>query len=445
MSKLWGGGFDKKPKEKAVLFAAGRDVKELPMADSILIPYEIKASKAWVKMLFEQELINQVEKNKLLDGLDLLEDKYNKGELKLDPVLEDVQTNIEAFLTELLGEEIAGKIHTGRSRTEQAIVEIILYLKEFNDQYKLKVMELIKCLEGSSIKYKDALIPGYTHHQRATVTTLGRVFDCYGKEFEKDLKRFEMWNLIEEVSPLGSAAGYGSSLPVDKIKMNKHLGLKKVFDNEIQAIAFKGDAECQMVFNLAMFMNHISSLAQTLIMFSTKEFGFVKISDEFCTGSSIMPQKKNPDSLEVMKAKAAMCHGYLMSLLSMMKGSFIGYNRDMQWSKYAVMDAITEIELVPEIMAGVVDSLEFDDKKAKSDLSGFILAQPIMEGLIMDYKIPMRIAKIVVEQTVKISEEKIVLSDLNKVLKENKLDSQVSQTDFNEWTNLNTIIKNQHK
>lgn len=406
------------------MFASGRDVKALPMADSTLIPHEIKASKAWVKMLCDVGLIDKIEKDKLVDGLNSLMDQYNKGEFELDPMLEDVQTNIEVFLIELLGEDIGGKIHTGRSRNEQAVVEMILYLKDFNQEFIEKIKGLVDSLENSSNKFKDCVIPGYTHYQQAKLTTLGKIFECYANEFSKDIKRFLCWE-IEEISPLGSAAGYGSSLPVDKHKVNEYLGLKYVFENEIQAITFKGDAECQMVFNLAMFMNHVSSLAQTLIVFSTKEFGIVELSEEYLTGSSIMPQKKNPDVLEVMKAKASMCHGYLMSLFSLGKAGFVGYNRDLQYTKYCVMDALQEVEDVPGILAGVVSTLEYKG----CELEGFIFAQNIMEGLIKDYGVPMRKAKQIVETVVKESEEEIKYEDLKKEV-------DISESLFKKWVSI---------
>ncbi|MBS1266036.1 MAG: Fumarate hydratase class II [Candidatus Woesearchaeota archaeon] len=441
MDRLWGSAFDKKPKELAVLFAAGRDVKSLPAADEVLIPYEIKASKAWAKALFDQKIIDKDVLNKLLQGLDELQELYDKGEFKLDPLKEDVHTNVESFLTNKFGIDVAGKIHSGRSRSEQGVVDVLLYMKDFNEKLKTELKALIKTINKKSQQHKKVILPAYTHHQHATVTTFGNMLDSYGKALEKDLEKLNSWNELEEISPLGSAAAYGTTFPIDKNKINEYLGLKKVFKNEIQVMNCKGDAETLMVFNLAMLMNHLSSLAQTLIIFSTKEFGFVKISDEYSTGSSIMPQKKNPDPLEVMKAKASMCHGYLMSLLSMSKAPFIGYNRDSQWVKYIVMDAIQEVKLAPKIMKGVIETLEINKEMMQKQVeSGFILAQGLMEALSMNKKIPMRQAKIAVEKTVKQSENNFELDVLNK-----NLNTQVTKQEFESWLNPETIAKKQMK
>lgn len=448
VNKLWGSAFDVKPKDQAVLFAAGRDVESLPPADEVLIPYEIEASIAYAKALFDQKIIDGKTLKKLLIGLEELNQLYKSGKYKLDPLKEDVHSNIESFLTQKYGIDIAGRIHSGRSRSEQGIVDILLFLKNSNAIYEKEIKDLINELNKQSAKYHDVLIPAYTHHQHATVTTFGNMLDCFAKEFEKDLKRFKSWSDIEEINPLGSAAAYGSTFPIDKEKINKYLKLKQVFENEIQAITFKGDAETMMVFNIAVFMNHLSCLAETLIIFSTKEFGFIQISDEYSTGSSIMPQKKNPDPIEVIKAKASMCHGYLMSLLSITKGSFIGYNRDFQWVKYVATDAISETILAPKIMAGVIETMKINVGTMKLwATKGFILAQAVMEGLSMEFKLPMRLAKLIVETTVKKCQDQnsFDMKILNAVIADFQLKLGVSKELFEKWTNPLSVAKLQMK
>ena len=447
-NKLWGAAFTKVPKEQAVLFAAGRDVVAVPPADEVLIPYEIQASKAYALALYDVGLITEQEKNTLVGGLETLKKEFEHGNFHLDPAKEDVQTNIESWLTEKLGIEIAGKIHTGRSRNEQCIAESILYLKAMNTLYITEIQHLIVTLKHTTKKYTDVLLPGYTHHQHATVTTFGTILDAYATEFEKDIAHFQSWNTLEEINPLGAATGYGSTLPTDKNMINKYLKLQKTFSNATAAITFRGDAESTFVFNVTLFMNHISSLAQTLILFSTKEFGFITISDEYSTGSSIMPQKKNPDPLEVMKAKASMCHGYLMSLLSLTKAPFVGYNRDLQWVKYIVNDVICETKSVPAIMTGVVGTLlVHKDVMAGWTTHGFILAQAIMEGLITAFNIPMRQAKIVVETAIKQVGPggNLTRKIINISLVQNGFSYTVTPDQFKEWTNPLTVAKKQMK
>lgn len=448
ITKLWGTAFNQSPKQEAIAFAAGRDIKPLPMVDELLVPFELEASESYVIGLVDQKIISKTECQKLLSALNQLGNLNKQGKFKFDPGKEDVHTNIEFWLTQKLGIEVAGKIHSGRSRNEQTIVNMVLYLKAVNEQLKREIKLLIKTLNKASKKYSNTLLPGYTHHQHATVTTLGEILMAFAEEFNKDLQKFEFWNQVEEVSPLGAAAGYGSSYPVSKEKVNQYLKLKQVFKNSIQAITFKGDAEILMVFNLCLMMNHLSSLAQTLIIFSTKEFNFIEINDEYCTGSSIMPQKKNPDTLEVIKAKASMLHGYLMSLLSLTKASFIGYNRDLQWTKYVVMDAINEAFLVPKIIAGIISTLKVNKSVMKSWANeGFILAQSIMENLAIEYQLPMRLAKLIIETTIKKCEKikTLKLEFLNITIKEFKLNFQVSREQFNLWTNPLYIVKKQLK
>ncbi len=450
IDKLWGTAFKKQPKEEAVLFAAGRDVVSVAPADEVLIPFEIKASIAYAQALYEQKIINKTALNKLLKALKELEALYQQGKFKLDPQKEDVHTNIEAFLIKKLGIDLAGKIHSGRSRSDQAMVDILLYIKSMNDIFKTEIKKLIKVLGQTAKKYQKTLIPGYTHYQPATVTTLANMLDAYKQAFKKDLKKFKAWNQLEEISSLGAGAAYGSIFPINKKKINQHLGLKQVFQNEIQAISSKGEAETLMVFNLCLLMNHLSSLAQTLIVFSTQEFGFITISDEYSTGSSIMPQKKNPDSLEVMKAKASICQGYLMSLLSLTKAGFVGYNRDLQWSKYLVMDAINESLLAPKIMAGVIKTMKVNQKTMAQKCSqGFILAQAVMEGLAMEFNLPMRLAKMIVEETVKQSQGKFELKILNQVIKKyppaGGLKIKVSAKQWAQWTDPLAVAQAQMK
>ncbi len=244
---------------------------------------------------------------------------------------------------------------------------------------------------------------------------------------------------------MGATAAYGTTLPVDKHKINSFLKLKQVFVNEIEAISFKGDAETMMVFNLSLFMNHLSSLAQTLILFSTKEFSFINISDEYSTGSSIMPQKKNPDALEAVKAKASICHGYLVGLLSLTKAGFIGYNRDFQWVKYQVLDAVEETILAPKVVAQIIKTLKVNSKAMTLCLKdNLILAQAVMEGLVLEFNLPLRVAKTVLETVVK-KDKDIKLESLNKVLKEFSFNFKISSKQFSAWINPLQVCKKQMK
>ncbi len=448
VSRLWGTAFSKDPKEEVVAFCSGRDTASLPSADDQLLPFEITASKAYVHGLYEKKLIDAEVFDKLLSGLGTLLKLYQEGKFKVDEKYEDVHSAVESWLTQTYGIDIAGRIHTGRSRNEQIAVDMLLYMQEKCDLLISQIKELEKELTQKSIQYEAVLLPGYTHHQHATVTTFGAILSAFAFECKKDYELFEFWKTFALISPLGSAAGYGTTLPIDKYAINAHLGFKKVFANPTQAITFKDDAATLFVFAISMLMNHLSTLAQTLMLFSTKEFGFITLSDEYTTGSSIMPQKKNPDPLEVTKAKAAVCQGYLVSLLSLSKATFIGYNRDSQWGKYLVMDAVRESLQAPVIMAGIIKTLTIHNHKMMTQLkSGFIFSQAIMEGLIKDYSLPMRVAKIAVETAVKESNPtdgitcKILNSALSKIGKEISVNPEIFQI----WIDPLKIVKLQNK
>ncbi|KKP86774.1 MAG: argininosuccinate lyase [candidate division CPR3 bacterium GW2011_GWE2_35_7] len=187
VNKLWGEAFNKKPKEKAILFAAGRDVRGLPPADEQLIPYEIEASIAWVKGLSDQKIIDKKTLEKIIEGLKEINTLYVKGEFYLDPQKEDVHSNIESYLVKKYGIDIGGRIHSGRSRSEQGIVDIILYLKDKNLFFKQELKDLIDTLNALSEKYQYVILPAYTHHQHATVMTFGNMLDCYTQTFKKDV------------------------------------------------------------------------------------------------------------------------------------------------------------------------------------------------------------------------------------------------------------------
>jgi argininosuccinate lyase len=313
-----------------------------------------------------------------------------------------------------------------------------LFLREKNLEFLESVLALLDTTLLLSAKNAATIIPGYTHHQHAMVTTLGHVFFSFSESSYRDLLRFKQWHTLFNVNPLGGAAGYGTSFPLDRELTSMLLGFDKASSSSLDPVTNRWESEAELGCAISMTMNHLSGLAQTLILFTTTEFGFVTLSDKYCGGSSIMPQKRNPGGLEVIKAKTALVQGILGSLLSLGRGVLVGYNRDSQWSKYLIMDALEESGAAPRIMAAILDTLSIDEQRAK-DLCqrGFITATDLMEALVSEFAIPLREGKVLVEKAVKYSEaegrETVSYEALDKALKEMDLQLSVSPDSVRNW------------
>ena len=330
------------PPQHILDFASGSDVKGKKPYDERLIPYDIAVNQAHVKMLSKQQIISAQDARLLLKGLEEIKALYKQGKFTLSEGVEDVHTAIEAYLIKKYGVAVGGKVHTARSRNDQVATDMRLYLKDQTKVFIVELTQLIFALQQLKKKYACVKIPGFTHHRPAMVTTLGVVFGAWKEGVVRDKMRFKQWLTLYNKSPLGAGTGYGTSFPIDRKYTAKLLGFSGAEPNILDPITNRGETETAFVFTCALMMKHFSQIAQTLILWSMPQFGYISLPDGFCTGSSIMPHKKNPDVLEVIKAKAAILYGALQSLLAINSGNFIGYNRDTQWTKYLVMDAVDE-------------------------------------------------------------------------------------------------------
>ncbi|HEX7017845.1 MAG TPA: argininosuccinate lyase [Patescibacteria group bacterium] len=443
-NKLWGHSFQMLPSKAMMKFTTGRDVQGVEACDIKLLPYDIWLNQAHVLMLVKQKIIKKRDAKFLFQALNEIESAVAVGELKLDPMLEDVHTNIETWVTAKHGVEIAGKLHTARSRNDQVATDTRLYLRDVALGYTSEVMALINILLENSHKYSQFLCPGFTHHQHAMVTTFGHILLAFATMLLRDVERFQHWMLLHNQNPLGSVASYGTQLAIDREYTSQLLAFDGPTLNSIDPIMSRWEAEADLTFAFQMVMNHLSSLAQTLIIFSMPEFGFITLTDEFSTGSSIMPQKKNPDPLEVMKGKTSVVTGTLTSLLGIGKANFIGYNRDTQWTKYQVMDVVDECWPAPKVMQGVIQTMTVDQKKiAEQCHQHFIGATSLLESFSQEYHVPFRLAKIVTEKAIAYSENKqtIMSAAFNKALKEAGLGFLVSQKKIEQWQNPLLIMK----
>lgn len=400
-NKLWGAAFTVKPSEAVIAFTAGRDVAGVPPADAALIPYDLWVNKAHAVMLGKTGIIPVTDAAKLLTKLVQLDLSVKSDTFVLDPSKEDVHTNIESWLTAKLGIGVAGKLHTARSRNDQVVTDMKLYLRDQVLVFVKNSTGLAHTLLELAEQYKGVPFPGFTHHQHAMVTTLGHVLAGFTSMIIRDVERFAGWFALHNQSPLGNAVSYGTSFPVNKKMTAALLAFDGPDHNSLDAITNRWEAEADFGFAIVTLMNHLSLIAETLILMATQEFGMITLADGFSTGSSVMPQKKNPDSLEVIKGKTGFAQGQLVSLLSMGKGNFIGYNRDSQWTKYIIMDLVAECMPAPVVLAGVLETMTIHAEiMEKWCHKGFIGATTVMEQIIQETNMPMREAKIMVEKMV---------------------------------------------
>lgn len=434
VEKLWGGRFEEMPSEEMVDFLSGRDVRGVPACDERLIPYDLWGSRAHVIMLCHQGILSRHDGKKILKGLKEVEKLHQKGKFRLDPSKEDVHSNIESFLIRRFGIEYGGKVHTGRSRNDQIVLDMRLYLRDQVLEFVNGLVSLMEALLQRAEEHRSTIMPGYTHHQHAVATTFGHLLLSFGEALQRDIQRFIHWFNLFNKNPLGAAAGYGTSFSLDRRLTSKLLGFESPSENVTDPITQRWEPEVEIAFAVAVMMDHLSTMAQTLILLSTHEFNMVRLNDRHCTGSSIMPQKRNPCSLEVIKAKTSFAHGVVVSLLSVGKSLFMGYNRDTQWTKYWIMDLIEESRPALSVMAGVIRLLQVNESKmfeqAKTE---FVGATSLMEWMVQSWKLPLRKAKMVMERAVKYSEregeKKVSYHSFKQTLREMKINIPVTEKD----------------
>ena len=432
IGKLWGGRFDTLPSQEIIDFLSGRDVRGLPPCDERLIPYDLWGSRAHALMLCHQGILSMKDGKKILRGLKEIGALYEKGKFKLDASKEDVHSNIESLLIERAGIESGGKIHTGRSRNDQIALDMRLYLRDQVLDFVDGLIRLMDVLLQKAEEHRKTVMPGYTHHQHAMATTFGHLLLAFGEGLQRDLQRWVHWFDLFNKNPLGAAAGYGTSFKLDRQLTSTLLGFDGPTENATDPVTQRWEPEVEMAYAVGVMMNHLSTLAQTLILLSTREFNMVRLDDRHSSGSSIMPQKRNPDSLEVIKAKASFAHGIVASLLSVGRGLFMGYNRETQWTKYWIMDLIEESKPALTVMAEVVKLLQVNKARMLEEAQrDFVGATALMEWMVHSWNLPLRKAKTVVEKAVKYSEEEgleeVSHRSLKRALREMKIDILISE------------------
>ncbi len=341
-NKTWGGRFTKSLDPLASNFNASLAF------DHILYPYDILGSQAHATMLAKQGLISPAEAELICNTLDVIGAEIKQGKLSLDNDHEDIHMYIEDQLIQKIA-NVGKKLHTGRSRNDQVALDLRLYTREQTEQIMAKLNDVISVFSQLAKVHADDKMPGYTHLQQAQPILLGHYFEAYQHMFERDLSRFEDFKKRMNFSPLGAGALAGSALPLDRAFVAKELGFSGFIKNTLDAVSDR-DFVIEFCSAACTTMVHLSRLAEDLILWATSEFNFLKLSDEFATGSSLMPNKKNPDILELIRGKSGRVFGHLMAILTMMKGLPLAYNKDMQEDKEALFDTVQTLSACLSIL-----------------------------------------------------------------------------------------------
>ena len=375
MKKPWSGRFTSKTSGIVESFT------ESISFDKRLWKHDIRGSIAHAKMLAKQGIIPAKDSNAIVKGLLEISAEIESGKFRFRRELEDIHMNIEAALAEKIG--AAGKkLHTARSRNDQVALDIRLYLREETEDIISKILRFQKTLLLIAEKHMDTIMPGYTHLQRAQPVLLAHHLLAYMEMIERDKSRFADSLKRLNVLPLGACALAGTTLPSDRTFVARELGFKAVSANSIDTVSDR-DFAVEFLSCACICFMHLSRLAEELVLWSTEEFRFIEISDEFTTGSSIMPQKKNPDVAELIRGKTGRVYGNLMSLLTLMKGLPLSYNRDMQEDKIPLFDTVDTLKICLEVINAMFPGIKFN-KKRMSDTAGkgYSTATDIAEYLV---------------------------------------------------------------
>ena len=372
--KAWGGRFEDELDALALRFSASVDV------DKRLADQDIRGSIAHVRMLASRGVVTEADAEKIAAGLEAIRGEIERGEMRWDPKKEDVHMNVESLLTERIG-EAGGRLHTGRSRNDQVATDMRLWTREACADTCRRIDRFLAVIARRAPELQDHLLPGYTHLQRAQPVRLSHHVLAWAEMLERDRGRLEDAARRLNESPLGSAALAGTTFPLDREMTAKALGFRGPTRNSLDAVGSR-DFLLEVLSALSICAVNLSRVAEELVLWSSQEFGFVEMSDAYTTGSSIMPQKKNPDMAELARGKTGRVVGHLVNLLMLMKALPLAYNRDMQEDKPPVFDAFDTVNDCVDVLAGSIDTARFDADRMRAALEhGFVDATEVADWL----------------------------------------------------------------
>jgi argininosuccinate lyase len=372
--KLWGGRF--REEQSAVMNQFNNSFR----FDQRLYKADIVGSQVYAGALNLAGLISNAEYGNIQQGLERIKDEFDAGEFEHQAGDEDIHTAVERRLTELTG-SVAGKLHTGRSRNDQVAVDLRLYVMQEIDLIILLIESLQRQIIGKAKEHLEVLMPGFTHLQPAQPILFSHWIMRYFWMLERDKTRLRDALKSTAVSPLGSGALAGNPFNVDREKMAQELGMSGVTQNSLDAVSDR-DFAVEFLFALSLISVHISQFSEDLILFSNPAFGYIQIGDGFSTGSSLMPQKRNPDSMELSRGKAGRIISSLVNLLIMLKGLPSSYNKDLQEDKEAIFDSVDNLSMILSVVAGVVDSLIIFPDNMAAHLREDMLATDMADYLV---------------------------------------------------------------
>ncbi len=413
-NKMWGGRFASGPDAIMSKINASIDF------DQKLYAQDIAGSKAHAAMLAQQGIISKTDAAAISKGLDQIKAEIESGKFNFSQELEDIHLNIESRLKDLIG-DAAGRLHTARSRNDQVAVDFRLYVRAQVDELMAGLKDMMLALAEKAASEAASVMPGFTHLQVAQPVTLGHHLLAYVEMLSRDLSRFADARIRLNESPLGAAALAGTSYPIDRAATAKALGFAGPTRNSMDSVASR-DFALEVLAACSICAIHLSRLAEELVIWSSTQFNFVKLSDKFTTGSSIMPQKRNPDAAELIRAKPGRIIGAFNALAIVMKGLPLAYSKDMQEDKEQVFDALENMALAIAAMAGMVRDMKPNREAMKAAAAtGFSTATDLADWLVQKLKLPFREAHHVSGRIVALAEKKNVqlwelsLSDLQSV------------------------------
>ncbi|MFM8746311.1 MAG: argininosuccinate lyase [Aestuariivirga sp.] len=405
-NKMWGGRFQSGPD------AIMEEINASIGFDKRLFRQDIAGSKAHAAMLASQGIISKTDASQIRKGLDEVQAEIEAGTFTFSRALEDIHLNIESRLKELIG-PAAGRLHTARSRNDQVALDFRLYVRDTIDHLDGQLKDLQLALAGKAEAHAAAVMPGFTHLQVAQPVTLGHHLLAYVEMLVRDRSRLADARRRMNENPLGAAALAGTSFPIDRHMTARALGFERPTRNSLDTVADR-DFVLETLAACAICATHLSRLAEEIVIWSTSQFRFVKLSDKFTTGSSIMPQKRNPDAAELVRAKPGRIIGALVALLTVMKGLPLTYSKDMQEDKEPAFDAFDSLSLAIAATAGMVRDMAPDaDNMRKAAAAGFSTATDLADWLVRTLKMPFRDAHHVTGSLVALAErEGVDLPDL---------------------------------
>jgi argininosuccinate lyase len=372
--KLWSGRFKGEMSKSAEKFTSSIDF------DKRLYREDITGSIAWANALKRAKVITPAEASKIIKGLKGILSGIEKGTIRLKKELEDIHMNIESLLTKKIG-KAGGKLHTGRSRNDQVATDLRLYLKNEIEV----ILKIISVLQKGLIKTAEdnisVIMPGYTHMQQAQPILFSHYIMAYFEMLERDKERFLDSLKRIDVMPLGSGALAGCAYPIDRAALAKELGFKKISLNSLDAVSDR-DFVAEVLFCISLAMMHLSRFCSELIIWSSSDYGFIEIGDAYTTGSSLMPQKKNPDVAELVRGKTGRVYGDLVSILTVMKGLSLTYNRDLQEDKEPLFNSIDTLLASLGIFSEMLSSLKINAKAMKDAVKNTVVATDLADYLV---------------------------------------------------------------